>query len=426
MYSPQIYSVPIVFQELRPSEVYFQIFDSLENLNKTVEDVFDRISVRVTSEKTRIQAINSRLSVAQAKVKQITGTNKAITVFSPAKYPAPARLTDYIPLYFSYQSPTPKRSNYKLLEEPHLLTDRNNIIIDGDILVTETAIKDNDFSKEGLGRLPDNLPSISSLLLFNTPENPYKKYVSLDNLAGTEKIHKKEEEKKEKLAEAPKTFTDGDILPAVSNIEYVYKPTLGEVPTLHLPSVLPNLPNVADISWSVNPSDLLSIAPSFLPSELPSVDPNTSSNKPEQGNQSQVASPPPPPLPSIPNPPLPSSSVSNQPNSVPYPPSPPVTTSVPSSKDIPSIPADRANLLEDIKKGHIGRLKKKDRDANKKEKEKPIKPNAGGGSGDIFVDLIQALNRRRVGIAEKQKETPGSTDDNDIIAPPETTDEDWK
>lgn len=37
---------------------------------------------------------------------------------------------------------------------------------------------------EGLGGLPKNLISVSSLLLFNTEENPYKKYVTIDPLRG--------------------------------------------------------------------------------------------------------------------------------------------------------------------------------------------------------------------------------------------------
>lgn len=34
----------------------------------------------------------------------------------------------------------------------------------------------------GLGRLPHNIPSIGSLLLFNSDINPYKDYQTLDNL----------------------------------------------------------------------------------------------------------------------------------------------------------------------------------------------------------------------------------------------------
>lgn len=35
---------------------------------------------------------------------------------------------------------------------------------------------------EGLGRLPHEVPSVGSLLLFNSNINPYKEYQTLDNL----------------------------------------------------------------------------------------------------------------------------------------------------------------------------------------------------------------------------------------------------
>lgn len=37
--------------------------------------------------------------------------------------------------------------------------------------------------RDGLGRLPPNLTSAGSLLLFNTKDNPYREYAALDNLA---------------------------------------------------------------------------------------------------------------------------------------------------------------------------------------------------------------------------------------------------
>jgi hypothetical protein len=41
-----------------------------------------------------------------------------------------------------------------------------------------------DEEHEGLGGLPPNLMSVSSLLLFNTEENPYKRYAVVDPLRG--------------------------------------------------------------------------------------------------------------------------------------------------------------------------------------------------------------------------------------------------
>ena len=68
----------------------------------------------------------------------------------------------------------------------------------------------------------------------------------------------------EEIAEAPQTVRLGDELPEVERIEYSYKPVLGDVPELDVPTMLPNLTNVANLSWAA--SDLPSIAPSNLPS----------------------------------------------------------------------------------------------------------------------------------------------------------------
>jgi len=287
-------------------------------------------------------------------------------------------------------------------------------------------------SEEGLGRLPRHLPSVSSLLLFNTQENPYKKYVSLDNLAGKEPEKKKEAPKKE-LYEAPKTFIEGDTLPAVAVIEYNYRPVLGDVPELHLPSVLPNLPNVADLNWSVTSSS--SIAPSSdkLPVELPVVEaipppavsvahidtsilPTTFSEPAPSGG----GPPPPPPPPSAPPPPPPPSAPS-------VPPPPPSESVMPDSSD-----SGRAGLLADIRKGRQLKSAKNRKistkaPSSKKEKTNSASKSAPAPSGDIFSDLITALNRRRVGIAEKQAESAAKTADqeNDILAPPVAADEEW-
>lgn len=41
-----------------------------------------------------------------------------------------------------------------------------------------------------------------------------------------------------------------DVQPLSGGDEYGFRPTLGEVPSFSLPSTLPNLPMVAEISWS--------------------------------------------------------------------------------------------------------------------------------------------------------------------------------
>jgi hypothetical protein len=79
--------------------------------------------------------------------------------------------------------------------------------------------------REGLGRLPTELESISSLLLFNTQDNPYKKYVSLDNLAGKEVAAPVQDKKS--LADAPTTLGTDDL-------PHVRSPTLLSLHVLRL------------------------------------------------------------------------------------------------------------------------------------------------------------------------------------------------
>lgn len=59
-------------------------------------------------------------------------------------------------------------------------------------------------------------------------------------------------------------------------VEYGYKPVLGDVPEFNLPSVLPDLPMVADISWnSADVPGFAPIAPSTknVMAELPDIEP---------------------------------------------------------------------------------------------------------------------------------------------------------
>jgi hypothetical protein len=43
----QVYSVPIIYQDLRPQETFFQVCDALQNLNNIVDGVFGAIQTRV-------------------------------------------------------------------------------------------------------------------------------------------------------------------------------------------------------------------------------------------------------------------------------------------------------------------------------------------------------------------------------------------
>jgi len=243
--------------------------------------------------------------------------------------------------------------------------------------------------------------------------------------------------KKSELTAAPKTFTDGDSMPSVSNIAYEYRPVLGEVPEMHLPSVLPTLKNVAELNWSAKDS-VNSIAPSFPTAELPAIETSSTSTT------TSTFQPPPPPSStktiSLPTP--------NSDGDAPPPPPPPGPPPPPAPKmqtkvvvevdddeddatDVPPPPTEggtaRSSLLDEIRKGHMGRLKsakkRKVKESVKVKEDAKANSAAAGktSSGDIFSDLFLALNRRRTAIAEKNERAQKSQDSEDISVP----DSDW-
>ena len=118
----QVFSVPIVYQDLRPQETFFQICDALQNLSNVVDGVFTTIKTRVEGEKQRIANISSRLAVAQAKVTHISMNyqTRATTVLSPNKYPGTEMMKDYIPLYIDLQPAPPTRSKFTEVLKPNV------------------------------------------------------------------------------------------------------------------------------------------------------------------------------------------------------------------------------------------------------------------------------------------------------------------
>lgn len=211
----------------------------------------------------------------------------------------------------------------------------------------------------------------------------------------------------------------GDNLPTPGVVEYDYKPVLGSIPEFNLPNVLPNLPMVAaDITWSVgvNVPEFTSIAPSgqnaSITVNVPSFDSGVSSTivsvppVPDErgsGPLPPTASglPPPPtttphpphngpPLPQVHNngPPLPSVPVKEDGNDAGV----GVTADETDAQGVATSEATpRGNLLDEIRRGKT--LKKAEE--HKLEAPKPAP------TGDIFSDLIMALNRRRQNMGGK-------------------------
>jgi hypothetical protein len=445
---------PVVFQDLRSAEAYLQLFDALDHVNKLSDDIFGKITARVQQEKTRLDAIKNRINSAKEKVKKISGTTKAITIISPNKYTAPERLPDFKPLFCDTPAQLDiKHSKFKLDPQSNPFAPPEPISNSGGEVNIDIKSVDQriEAAAEGLGRLPEYLPSIADLLLFNTSYNPYRAYVSLDNLEKGQGKEKQREEKKDSLAAAPVTVTEGDklVLPGASALKFIPGPT--DAPEMNFPTDLP-LKMVAEIDYSQ--LILPSIAPSDqIPQNLPTVEGagTTTVDLPKVDSSASfsstaIAAPPPPVVASAPvastgpapppPPPLPST------NAPPPPPPPPVkvaaaaaggaddeVVSAPSAKlQVPGLET-RSSMLDDIRSGnHLNRLKKaSERGAPKPSKKAEAKrgkepPTMQG----IFGDLLTALKRRREGLTTGNVKASKPEKDDDDIRAPNNNEEDEK
>ena len=172
----QGYSVPTIPPDLRREETILQIADSLDYLEKVANDVFTRISNRVAENRTKLQQVNDRVSLAQARVDKLKGSNKATKVFASSKYPAESEEQNYSTLFSTTDGiKAPRRKHYKV-QSKHPATDERVLrekLQFFNVHLNTKSKKDVDDKGEGLGGLPRSVPSVSSLLLFNTSENPY-------------------------------------------------------------------------------------------------------------------------------------------------------------------------------------------------------------------------------------------------------------
>ena len=169
------FDVPTIPPGLRREETILQIVLSLEHLQIVAENVFSSISKRLSENRTTLQHVNHRISVAQARVEKLKDAKKATKVFAPCKYPVEEYQHNYTSLFGVGRThsadrlcPYKVKSKHDAFDE-RMLQDNLQFF---NVQLNVWSKKDKSNMEEGLGRLPSSLPSISSLLLFNTAENP--------------------------------------------------------------------------------------------------------------------------------------------------------------------------------------------------------------------------------------------------------------
>ncbi|KAF6037575.1 WASHC1 [Bugula neritina] len=368
------YSVHTITSELEHEELIHHVAGSLEYLHTVMNSVFSSVEESIAKNKAHLERINQRTKLVHHKVSHLKGRKKATQVFSSAKYPGAGVQHDYHSVFHQHHLPK-KHANFKISERQYLPPTNENISNKHKFYSVKVPAKtSNDVSEAGLGRLPNNLDSVSSLLLFNTAENPYKKYVMLDPRGVVTKTRAADSDEILGPDEAPTTIAIGEVIDPQSKETYLYRPDLGEVPTISVPDTLPDLFDVADdmtygaeTGPSIAPS-VFGLDASTLP-ELPDVLDNAvtteAASAPPPPPPSGAAAPPPPPPPPAPSavalpppattaaapppPPAAAPPPPPPPPSAPAPPPPPATQSAPPAAAASEDGGGRNSLLAAIR-----------------------------------------------------------------------------
>uniref|UniRef100_A0A6S8ASS3 WASH1 WAHD domain-containing protein n=1 Tax=Aplanochytrium stocchinoi TaxID=215587 RepID=A0A6S8ASS3_9STRA len=279
----------------------------------------------------------------------------------------------------------------------------------------------------GLGSLPHKLESISSLILFNTCENPYDEYHTTDNLVGIGTVdedtfkRKNEQEKKQKIIhDAPTSLLDGEMLPEIGEYDVGFKPKMKQMAAFALPSNL-DLPDIADINFSSDNAQS-SIAPSVqreaaipdFPRILGFVSPNAlvepltkrntqnvSQKKDEvetTKERTQILPPPPPPKSAPPANVLKVSDVRKQPRDR--------EASSPSKVEVPKASGSKLNLLSAIRdKDNLARLK------SSAEQKRMNKENDSSSPEKKEERPLSIAEEMRIKLLRRQKALSGQQDE---------------
>jgi WAS family protein 1 len=371
------------------------------------------------------------------KVLKLTGINKSIKVYCSSKYPAPVRNEYYEydikhveitqpPVKVKYKPLPPEKLSLKEKLKFYHIKDRS------------TALRKNQdvFPFEGLGGLPEDISSVSSLLLFNTNQNLYKNYKLVDPLSISFKERENVDGKPETtvIEPAPSSIGLNDKTGYKFDRNFFYSPLLQDVPQIEAPLDLPHLPGIAgDLRYSIDHPNIeekleerVSSNAELQVEEVPTIVddlPKLSTSK-----ESSVPIPPPPPPPVAPPPPPP-------------PPPLPLVVDEPSlpqpqqtQRDLSPIqPASdsRADLMAAIRKaGGAVKAKLKSVSETATSSEEPTVKKTGN---NLMDDLHAKLQMRRKGISGKVDTGEGMMDRVLSMIPPpppankepEETDEEW-
>ncbi|CAJ0959896.1 unnamed protein product, partial [Mesorhabditis belari] len=471
------WSTPVIPPDLGHEETVQCILKASENFLKVSNEIFNTLDERIRGIEERTIKARERTKELRGKVTAVKELNKSLII------EAPSRLSiDECPLRIgvNLSSGTLHPSDELIFESSlqlrllHGEIDLKRILDEKkQFFLPSQMIKKKHTRQKASINVPSQLSSLTDLFYYDSRK------VAYDNVMLSVQRRRQNSETTTKTSDSLGGFSNGPITSAIGyrvkeNDPFAYRPDNVILDEIDLPSILPDLPGVAeDIGFF--DGDLLSSSSLLeLPPSLPDF---TQTHVSQEKTQLITPTPPdvqassvpivpisqPPPPPSVPPPPPISSSASIS-ASLPPPPPPPPPMLSPSSPPPPPPPppilppppplqksltssADtgRANLMEAIRAaGGTGkaRLKKVDNDEEtqrsrkgKKEVETKHKSALPPSGGDLMSALAKALDARRKYISgrhERIDDDGGDATTSNRIPPPPNMgkgggndDEDW-
>lgn len=254
--------IHLISKDLRKEEVYVQIADCLDYLEKITGESFTKVNGRLKSMNDDLVKLERRREIVEHKIEQIkSNNNKAIQVFSPFYYPA-KRIKDehkYESLIECSQSKKLDKTPYEFsvrqqpdyaiqqpleLFHPDDLNDHLNFLDLETFLQTEreslTFLQRQKLNKSNI---PWNrIKSISSLIIFNSSEISYLKSDQDSS------IYEFKTTSKQKKNEEGDEFGFGNMAPPKSmtkreKVQFDFEQNLFKLDTQEAPEVLDSLPN---------------------------------------------------------------------------------------------------------------------------------------------------------------------------------------